>query len=1368
MKLSWRAAVVLPPVLLLELAGTATCQQAPIHPLVLTSPQVNLPLNSDVSRPLRDVATEESSPQIGFHEASPVMYPHRQQLTERARPAEEFRDSALQASGGTQLSATLGLNLLGVGSGFPGYWVPDAPPDVNLAVGDTQVVQWVNVSYAVFDKTTGAVIAGPIAGNAFWSGFGGACQNNNSGDVLPQWDKLAHRWVMSQNVFSSPYATCIAISTTADATGTYYRYQFPQPGFPDYPKLGIWPDAYYESQNNFGANANVWEGPYVCAYDRTKMLTGASNPQQICFQTGQFDSSLLPSDLDSVNTPPPTGAPNVFLGSIDESNSNVYEYLFHVDFATPSNSTFTGTNGSMPVAVASYSPACGGFGSCVPQQGITDVLDSLADRLMYRLAYRNFGDHQAWLVSHSVTAGNSTGVRWYEFRAPETSTTLSVYQQGTFAPDSKYRWMGSVAMDQAQDIALGYTVSSSSMYPSISYTGRVATDPLGTMESEASIISGSGSQPGTGNRWGDYYSMVIDGADDCTFWFTAEYYNTTASFDWSTRVASIKFPNCSSGPDFTIAASPAVLSVGQGNQGTATITTAAIKGFSNSIGFSASGAPVGVSVSFAPTTIASPGNGTSTMTVSATSSTLAGSYPILINAVGGSTQHNAALTLTVTAPPSFNITATPSSLNVLQGSTATSMIATTAGSGFSHAITLSASGLPAGVSASFSPSSIAAPGSGRSTVTFTASAAATAGTYTITVTGNGGTAQYSTTVSLTVAVPPNFTLAVSPTSLTVQQGNSGTSTVTTTLLNGFNHAVNLSATGLPSGVTASFNPSSIAAPGSGTSTLTLSVSSAAAAGNYTINIIGNGGSSSLQHSATVALTVTLAPNFTLAASPSSVSVQQGNSGNATITSSSVAGFNHAVSLSASGLPSGVTARFNPSTIAAPGSGTAILTLSAATTTPTGTFTITITGNGGTVQHTSTLSMTVTPAPNFTLKTSPAVLTVLQGNSGSATISSTVIGGFNQSVSLSASGLPTGITASFTPSTIAAPGSGSATLTLSASSTATTGSYTITITGSGNSVQHTATLTLTVAIPPNFNLTASPSALTVLEGSSGSSMIATAPVAGFNHAIVLSASGLPTGVTASFSTIAIGAPGSGHATLTFNVAWTAPAGTYSITVTANGGTVQHTVTIALTVAVPNTFTWTVSPTSFTILQGNQGASAIATTALGSFTSPIALSAAGVPAGVTASFSSASIGSPGSGASTFTFTVGNSALSGTYTVTVTASGGGVTRSQAISLIVVAPDFSLTTSPTSRTASRGSLPTYTVILGALNGFSSGVTLSVGNCPAGVTCSFSPSSVTPSGTTTLTVATTTQARAATYNLVITGSSGGVQHSSTVQLTLR
>jgi hypothetical protein len=746
------------PVFFLALlpAVLALAQETPAPPQVLSKPEVNVPVQFDISPPLSKMATEVLS-QVQL--PLPARRPKLQLLMGAAQRGQgPVPDGALQTSIGPLVNATLGLNLLGVGNGFPNYIVPDAPPDVNLAVGDTQVLQWVNVSYAVFDKTTGAIVGGLIAGNAFWAGFGGVCQNDNSGDPIVQWDKLAHRWVVAQNTFQGTYMTCVAVSQTADAMGSYFRYAFPQPGFPDYPKWGIMPDAYYQSQNNFGPSGIAYVGAYACAYERSKLLVGDSTAKQVCFQTGTFDDSLLPGDLDSVGTLPPVGQAEVFLGSIDNTpptGNVIYEYLFHVDFTTPSNSTFTGAGGTKPISVASFSLLCGGFSPCVQQPSPGELLDSLGDRLMYRLAYRNFsGDHQTWLVSHSVTAGSSGGMRWYEFRAPENSTSLSAYQQGTFAPDSNYRWMGSIAMDSAQDIALGYSVSSSSKFPSISYTGRVPGDPLGTMEAESQIVAGTGSQVSTSNRWGDYTSMALDAADDCTFWYTAEYYMVTASFDWSTRLASFKFSGCGSAPvaDFSLSASPSSQTVVQGNGTSYTATVTPLNGYNGTVTFSVSGLPPGASSTFSlnPVTVTSPNSSSSTLTVTTAASTPTGTYTLTIAGTDGTLTHTTTVTLVVNVPAAgdFTIAASPGSRVISKGSAAKYTVSVTSSGGFSGTVTFSVTGLPGSSSAIFSPSSVI--GSGSSTLTVSTSAATPSGTYTLTIRGTSGALIHSTTVSLKI------------------------------------------------------------------------------------------------------------------------------------------------------------------------------------------------------------------------------------------------------------------------------------------------------------------------------------------------------------------------------------------------------------------------------------------------------------------------------------------------------------------------------------------------------------------------------------------------------------------------------------------
>lgn len=445
-------------------------------------------------------------------------------------------DPALQTSARPLVSTTAGQNFQGVGVGLGNFADCCAPPDTNGAAGATQFVQWVNLSFAVFDKATGNVLLGPSAGNTLWTGFGGSCETSNDGDPIAQYDKAVGRWVLAQPVFTSPFKYCIAVSTTSDATGTYNRYEFSMPSFPDYPKLGVWPDGYYASFNMFSGNSFV--GARACAFDRGAMLNGAA-ANMVCFQQGSGVPSLLPSDLDGA-TAPPAGSPNFYL-NFGSNSLNLFR--FHVDFATPANSTFTGP-ASIPVAA--FTEACGG-GACISQPSTNEDLDSLGDRLMYRLAYRNRGGTESLLVNHSVfVSGNKKnqvdGVRWYEIRNPNGTPTI--FQQGTFSPDSNSRWMGSIAMDKEGNIAVGYSVSSSSLFPSIRFTGRVPGDPLGTLESENTILTGAGSQKSNLNRWGDYSSISVDPADDCTFWYTNEYLMNSGIFNWSTRIASFKFPTC--------------------------------------------------------------------------------------------------------------------------------------------------------------------------------------------------------------------------------------------------------------------------------------------------------------------------------------------------------------------------------------------------------------------------------------------------------------------------------------------------------------------------------------------------------------------------------------------------------------------------------------------------------------------------------------------------------------------------------------------------------------------------------------------------------------------------------------------------------
>ncbi len=452
-------------------------------------------------------------------------------------------DNAAQLSAITGAAATTaGLGFDGVGKGFTGpqgsFTVNSAPPDTTGAVGATQYVQWVNSSFAVFDKTTGNAVYGPAAGNTLWTGFGGACETDNDGDPIVQYDKQAGRWVMMQFAVPSggPYYQCVAVSQTSDATGGYNRYAFQYSGFNDYPKVGVWPDGYYVTFNMFSGNS--FSGAKACAFDRAKMLAGQAATQQ-CVQLSSSYGGLLPADLDGT-TAPPAGSPNYL---VNKGSSSLNLWKFHVDWTNSANTKLTGPT-ALPVTA--FNAACSG-GTCIPQAGTSQKLDSLADRLMYRLAYRNFGTYESLVVNHSVAVGTNrkntyAAVRWYELR--NLSGTPTVYQQSTYAPDSTFRWMGSVAMDKMGNMALGYSTSSASLNPGVRYATRLATDPLNTLSNETVVVQGTGSQTQSLSRWGDYSHMSVDPVDDCTFWYTGEYLKQNGTFNWSTRIASFKIAGC--------------------------------------------------------------------------------------------------------------------------------------------------------------------------------------------------------------------------------------------------------------------------------------------------------------------------------------------------------------------------------------------------------------------------------------------------------------------------------------------------------------------------------------------------------------------------------------------------------------------------------------------------------------------------------------------------------------------------------------------------------------------------------------------------------------------------------------------------------
>jgi hypothetical protein len=491
-------------------------------------------LHNDRSPALRDIPP---------HPVRAIPADEEQEGGTDARTMPNTTDTAVQSVPASPSIPAATRNFEGID--FPGVSCNCAPPDTNGEAGATQYVQIVNEGYQVWDKATGASVLGPVGISTIWNGFGGVCSTAGDGDPVVLYDQLAGRWLVSQFAGSSvPTDECIAISTSSDATGSYNRYDFHLgSNFFDYPHLAVWPDGYYMSDNVFNSSGTAYLGPQPFVFDRAKMLLGqAATFQTLSAPIGSSIDPILPADVDG-STAPPANAPETF---VRWPGAGAYQtFHYHVDWVTPANTTWT--TFASPAA-AGFSAACVGTRSCVPQAGTTSKLDGLADRLMFRLAYRNFGDHESVVGNYTVSSGGVTGIRWFELRGV-TAGPETVFQESTYQPDTTWRWMGSAAMDHVGNIAIGFSASSTAISPQIRYAGRLVTDPLNTLgQGEATLFSGAGSQTGTSSRWGDYSDTTIDPADDCTFWYTTEYYSTTTSFNWRTRIGSFTLPGCGGTP----------------------------------------------------------------------------------------------------------------------------------------------------------------------------------------------------------------------------------------------------------------------------------------------------------------------------------------------------------------------------------------------------------------------------------------------------------------------------------------------------------------------------------------------------------------------------------------------------------------------------------------------------------------------------------------------------------------------------------------------------------------------------------------------------------------------------------------------------
>jgi len=547
------------------------------------SPRFSSAKAFDVSKALRDLP-RSTAPRSAAPDSLVDVRPERGRV---ATDEGYSGDAAVQASGARSLApqtATIGapsVNFEGLSNqdNFDAFGFRVNPPDPVGDVGPNHYVEMINLVFGVYDKT-GTLLLGPLPLGALWEGFAVEDCTDPSGDPIVLYDQFTDRWILSQ--FTTRFTTdpqndvfynCVAISTSGDPTGSYYRYAFTTGNyFPDYPKYGVWRDSYVITTREFGPTVEYGIGVY--ALDLNKMVNGDPGARVVRFFIDGNDpdllpligDGLLPADIDGKQKPR-NDAAIPLVGTQDDGGGYgaTFDAINIWDLQVKWRSTPTASltlAAQLPTAsFDSVFPCAPTSRDCLPQPGITNpaqFLDILSyrQRPTWRLAYRNFKSYEAMVTNQSVEAlPGVAGVRWYEIRR-DGAGAYSLYQQGTYAPgDGVHRWMGSIAQDKKGNMAVGYSVVNGvDVYPGIRYTGRLAGDPLGQMTlGEGVIVNGTGVQTTTNSRWGDYTSMNIDPVDDCTFWYVNEYYevsgfpvdpNAPTTAPWQTRIASFKLPGC--------------------------------------------------------------------------------------------------------------------------------------------------------------------------------------------------------------------------------------------------------------------------------------------------------------------------------------------------------------------------------------------------------------------------------------------------------------------------------------------------------------------------------------------------------------------------------------------------------------------------------------------------------------------------------------------------------------------------------------------------------------------------------------------------------------------------------------------------------
>ncbi len=541
----------------------------------VADPTVSTAAAFDVSPPLREVAA--AAPRSAAAAPDRLIPDRGPRTVDRGRPG----DRAVQRTKPTRTLSGPRANFEGLSNqdNFTVLGVRVNPPDPIGDVGPNHYVEMVNLVFAVYSKT-GRRLLGPTAIGELWAGFPVTECADNSGDPVVLYDQYADRWILTQFTTrgldypdepANLFYNCVAISTTGDPTGAYYRYAFSTGyNFPDYPKYGVWDDTYVVTTREFGVLDESVYGVGVYGLERDRMIAGDPGARAVSFllQDGRvplnlIGDGLLPADSDGARQPRP-GSPTPIVGTQDDDGPygatfdavNVWEFDVAWN-AAPAASI--GLKTQLPTAeFDSIFPCEPDPRDCLPQPGITDrsqYLDILSyrQRPTWRLATRIFGGYESMVTNQSVEAlPGQAGIRWWELRRDRRGE-YRIHQEGTFAPaDGVNRWMGSIAQDRRGNTALGYSVvNGTDVYPGIRYTGRSANAPLGVMNlGEATIVNGTAAQTSTNSRWGDYSSMNVDPVDDCTFWYVNEYYTQDGAAQapngngWQTRIASFRLPRC--------------------------------------------------------------------------------------------------------------------------------------------------------------------------------------------------------------------------------------------------------------------------------------------------------------------------------------------------------------------------------------------------------------------------------------------------------------------------------------------------------------------------------------------------------------------------------------------------------------------------------------------------------------------------------------------------------------------------------------------------------------------------------------------------------------------------------------------------------